>query len=741
MKAVSSPITLRRGESHLYLPRSQRLHRHSHPDATVNLTSLSEITYYIYMSRRTPMAVLRKVVRSNFQPREYPSTLARMYEWTPDECIPELFTDPSVFASLHGDGVMDDLSLPAWCATPAEFVRAHRAMLESPHVSSHLHAWIDLNFGVALAGDEAVRQKNVPLQVQSATSQHIGKSAGFVQLFQTPHPQRRRQRSDRDVLSTPQLSPSGSSATDRLNAVNGDSQSARPVTFASMSRQGSYHQNDFKQQVARMLSRATQLVSDTQSDGGNSPVSHPHGDDSGRFGLGSSFTSNAVNPSGSPSGVASGIASGMTGSISGSTGASPSSDSRGQLMMRNFKQRKKSKARAKSSSGDTISSPTAADRGDPGGFRAANNMSRLATVIPNFFHADGPNASGNGTASGAANAHNNSSSGAMSSLVLSIPDAAGSNAVMASSPTSLSPSSSSGGELPSGPPRLLNISTPRGFGHHGGSAAGGGSSGGSHQSHHTRHASLGGASPYQNSGGSHLLRDLWQQLSKPEDDGGGNNTGKGGDHLAEIAGFGNSHGGESLDWNDMETNELIDELDLQLLQLSLPIALPAGNAFQSQTAGKSGKKNGQSPSRNTSRGVPSDPNERGDETDADEAIEARYVDMPLDRFLPSFAGDDAIIEPAYRLPPALLEEVRCCCCCCYVVAALILAIRCCYYSVCLRCVTCRYSIAHEPLTSSHSGAQSPRFTRARRCFRNDRSSTTCWRMWMQQRPRRRHQRR
>jgi hypothetical protein len=575
------------------------------------------------------MAVLRQVVRSNFQPKEYPSTLARMYEWTPDECIPELFTDPSVFTSLHGDGVMDDLSLPAWCATPAEFVRAHRAMLESPHVSFHLHAWIDLNFGVALTGDEAVRQKNVPLQVQSATSQHVGKSAGFVQLFQMPHPRRQRFPSDGDGCSAPQLS-----SIDSMNgAANGDSQSARPVTFASVSRQGSYHQNELKRQVARMLSRATQLVSDIQSDGGNSPVSYPHGDDSGRFGLVGSFTGNGTNPSGSPNGIANVGASGGAPGTS-ITGASPSSDSRGQLMMRNFKQRKKSKSRAKSASGETVASPNAGDRGDP---RGANNMSRLATVIPNFFHADGPNTSGAGNGAGGATS---GSGGGMPSLVLAIPDtSAASSTAMTSSPPSLSRSSSSGSELPSNPPRLLTITTPRGFSHGGNSAGGGAGSGGSH---HTRHASLGGASPYQNSGGSHLLRDLWQQLSKPEDDG-SNNTGRDGD-LAEIAGFGQSHGGESLDWADMETNDLIDEMDLQLLQLSLPIALPSGNAFQSKTATKRGKKTGQLLTQTIS-------------TKPQAISDSHNDEMPLNQFAPASATDDAIIEPAYCLPPALLEEV------------------------------------------------------------------------------------
>jgi hypothetical protein len=180
-------------------PQLQTTFRHSDPPHHIP-ESLSELTYYIYLARRTPLQVLRRVVRDVFVPEHYPSSIARMYDWTPDECIPEFYMDCTVFHSIHKDLHLQDLELPAFLSSSEEFITYHRRVFESDYVSQRLHQWIDITFGYCLEGDQAVAHMNVPLKQTLSSTERLGdiasleKHPGFCVLFKQPHPQKRIRR-------------------------------------------------------------------------------------------------------------------------------------------------------------------------------------------------------------------------------------------------------------------------------------------------------------------------------------------------------------------------------------------------------------------------------------------------------------------------------------------------------------------------------------------------------------------
>lgn len=156
---------------------------------------LSDVTYYVYFARKTSVSVLKKFVRSRYQPDEYPISMQRLYEWTPDECIPEFYTDSSIFKSIHED--MCDLQLPKWADSFDDFIKKHREALESDYVSSRIHLWIDLTFGYKLTGKEGIKAKNVALPLVANDQKYM--KHGIKQLFKRPHPQRIIKSIDREL--------------------------------------------------------------------------------------------------------------------------------------------------------------------------------------------------------------------------------------------------------------------------------------------------------------------------------------------------------------------------------------------------------------------------------------------------------------------------------------------------------------------------------------------------------------
>ncbi|KAJ4823608.1 hypothetical protein Tsubulata_026487 [Turnera subulata] len=146
---------------------------------------LSELAVCSYKARRLPLSVLRLAVRSVYEPNEYPSNMQRLYQWTPDECIPEFYCDPKIFYSQHSG--MTDLAVPLWADSPEEFIKQHRDALESKRVSSQIHHWIDITFGYKMSGQAAIAAKNVMLPSSEST---MLRSVGRRQLFTRPHPVR-----------------------------------------------------------------------------------------------------------------------------------------------------------------------------------------------------------------------------------------------------------------------------------------------------------------------------------------------------------------------------------------------------------------------------------------------------------------------------------------------------------------------------------------------------------------------
>lgn len=138
------------------------------------------------------------------------------------ELTPEFFSTPEFlinmnqcpFGERQDGGIVDDVELPPWAKGSAEeFIRIHRAALESDIVSENLHHWIDLIFGYKQRGKEALKSHNVfyyltyygvidvdsieddELRLATETQiAHFGQCP--MQLFNVAHPKRRSVEND-----------------------------------------------------------------------------------------------------------------------------------------------------------------------------------------------------------------------------------------------------------------------------------------------------------------------------------------------------------------------------------------------------------------------------------------------------------------------------------------------------------------------------------------------------------------
>lgn len=124
-------------------------------------------------------------------------------------CTTEFLTNSNHFdlGQVSGQNV-NDVQLPPWSHdNPSEFVYKMRRALESDYVSSHLHSWIDLIWGVNIRGKNAELHNNIYLPEMyaeiwdsitdcddirinqiKANQQHVGQIPP--QLFFNPHPQK-----------------------------------------------------------------------------------------------------------------------------------------------------------------------------------------------------------------------------------------------------------------------------------------------------------------------------------------------------------------------------------------------------------------------------------------------------------------------------------------------------------------------------------------------------------------------
>jgi hypothetical protein len=66
------------------------------PPHHISNEPMSELSYAIYMARRLPVELLVSLVRRSFRPAEYPASIEVLFHSSPDEALPQFYTDPKV---------------------------------------------------------------------------------------------------------------------------------------------------------------------------------------------------------------------------------------------------------------------------------------------------------------------------------------------------------------------------------------------------------------------------------------------------------------------------------------------------------------------------------------------------------------------------------------------------------------------------------------------------------------------
>lgn len=125
-------------------------------------------------------------------------------------CLPDFLVNANRFdlGTTQKGVIVDDVVLPPWAKGDShEFIRLHRAALESKYVSDNLHSWIDLIFGYKQRGEAAAASMNLfihltydgevdvdaitdPVLKASTISQINNFGQTPSRLFNKPHPKK-----------------------------------------------------------------------------------------------------------------------------------------------------------------------------------------------------------------------------------------------------------------------------------------------------------------------------------------------------------------------------------------------------------------------------------------------------------------------------------------------------------------------------------------------------------------------